>query len=69
MKTTVIDHSNEVGMICYISVRQSLKTLASAMVLLLCYSIGAFAQTPSEAAQELNSFKEITLDWGSFFES
>ena len=61
MKTTVLDHSNEVGMIGYISVRQSLKTLAPALVLLLCYSIGAFAQTPSEAAQELISFKEITL--------
>jgi len=41
-------------------IRQSLKTLASALFLLLCCSIRAFAQSPSEE-QELISFKDTPL--------
>jgi type II secretory pathway component GspD/PulD (secretin) len=38
----------EVEMISHNVVRQSLKTLTPALLLLLCCSIGAFAQSPSE---------------------
>lgn len=66
MKTTVIDYSNKVEMISRIFVRQPLKALAPALFLLLCCSIGAFAQSPSET-QELGrnnhsvNFKEASV--------
>jgi len=48
MKAIGIYRRNEVGMITRNIIRQSLKTLAPALFLLLCCSISAFAQSPSE---------------------
>jgi len=51
MKATVIYHSSGVEMINRIFVRQSLKTLTPMLFLLLCCSIGAFAQSPSSTRE------------------
>jgi len=42
-------------------VRQSLKTLAPALFLLLCCSIGAFAQAPSAARESSQVAKAVSL--------
>ena len=42
-------------------IRQSLKNLAPALFLLLCFSIGAFAQSPSEPQESTQKAKEVSF--------
>ena len=62
MKAIGIYRRNEVRMITRNIIRQSLKTLAPALFLLLCCSIGAFAESPSKPQELIRIvFKNSTV--------
>ena len=49
-------------MISHNLIRQSLKKLAPALFLLLCFSIGAFAQSPSATQESTQKANEVTFN-------